>query len=76
MNRSVWLAYENAIQDALADRGVLTDPPVTQEDWMWVAATIADHVCGVLPRELIRAFGEWLEIAQATPREPFDITPK
>lgn len=60
MNRSVWLAYENAIQDALADRGVLTDPPVTQEDWMWVAATIADHVCGVLPRELIRAFGEWL----------------
>jgi hypothetical protein len=41
-----WVAIEQAVQDAFADKRVLEDPPATPDDWMWLAATIADHVSG------------------------------
>ena len=40
-----WVAVERVVQDALRDKRVLENPPRTPDDWMWLAATISDHLC-------------------------------
>lgn len=57
----VWVAVEQAVRDGLDDKAVLEDPPKTQDDVMWLAATIADHVCSAMPRDVYKAFRAALE---------------
>jgi hypothetical protein len=40
-----WVAIEAVVQQAFEDKAVLESPPRTPEDWMWLAATITDHLC-------------------------------
>ncbi|MEQ4210150.1 hypothetical protein [Actinopolymorpha sp. B9G3] len=39
-----WVAVESVVRAALVDRDVLKHPPESNEDWMWLAATITDHI--------------------------------
>ncbi|HSH60876.1 MAG TPA: hypothetical protein VK988_14815 [Acidimicrobiales bacterium] len=39
-----WVAVERAVRAGLDDADVLTDPPKTDEEVGWLAATITDHV--------------------------------
>jgi hypothetical protein len=39
-----WVAVERAVRAGLDDVHVLTDPPKTDEEVGWLAATITDHV--------------------------------
>ncbi len=39
-----WVAIERVVQDAFRDKRVLEDPPRSPDDWMWLAATITDHL--------------------------------
>lgn len=54
----VWVAVEKAVRDGLDDKSVIEAPPKTEEDVVWLAATISDHVVGALDdatREALRA---------------------
>jgi hypothetical protein len=57
----VWVAIEAAVRAGLDDDAVLTDPPKTEEEVMWLAATIADHVCATLPTVVYQTFRWSLE---------------
>ena len=59
----VWAAIDQAVSAAFDDKAVLEDPPKTQEDWMWLSATVADHVCSAMPKELYKA---WQDLAEAS----------
>lgn len=52
MTDLVWVELETAVREGLRDKSVLEDPPKTDEELGWLAATITDHVCGALPREV------------------------
>lgn len=40
-----WVAVERVVRAALYDDlQVLKYPPESDEDWMWLAATITDHI--------------------------------
>lgn len=56
MTDQVWVAIEKAVRAGLDDKVVLEAPPRTDEDVMWLAATVADHVCASLPRDVYNAF--------------------
>ena len=56
MTDRVWGAIEKAVRAGLDDKAVLEDPPRTDEDVMWLAATIADHVCASLPPDVYKTF--------------------
>jgi hypothetical protein len=56
MTDLVWVELEAAVRAGLDDKGVLDDPPKTDEDVMWLAATITDHVSGALPKEVCALF--------------------
>lgn len=56
MTDLVWVELEAAVRAGLEDKGVLDDPPKTDEDVMWLAATITDHVCGSLPKDVYALF--------------------
>ena len=71
----VWVAIEGAVQDGLRDRHVLGDPPQSMNDWEWVSATITDHVCASLPRDLYQAYKALLSESAPPPETAFDITP-
>jgi len=47
----MWVAVEKAVRAGLDDKIVLDDPPQTEEDVMWLAATITDHVVSAFPFE-------------------------
>lgn len=46
-----WVAIEAAVRAGLDDKGVLTDPPKTDQDLMWLAATITDQVVAAIGQE-------------------------
>jgi hypothetical protein len=55
----VWVDIEVAVRaglDDLDDKAVIDEPPKSDEDVMWLAATITDHVCATLPEDVYRAF--------------------
>jgi hypothetical protein len=60
----VWVAIDAAVQAALEEKGVAKDPPVTDDDWMWLAASITDQVCAGIPKDVYSAFREALAKAQ------------
>lgn len=39
-----WVAVESVVRAAMDDKRVLRHPPVSDEDWTWLAATITDHI--------------------------------
>lgn len=41
-----WIAVEKVVREGLDDGFRLDNPPTTEEDVMWLAATITDHVVG------------------------------
>jgi hypothetical protein len=57
----VWVAIEAAVRAGLDDDAVLIDPPKTEEEVMWLAATIADHVCASMPTVVYETFRSSLE---------------
>jgi hypothetical protein len=63
----VWVAIDAAVQTALGERAVAKGPPVTDDDWMWLAASIADQVCASIPKDVYSAFREALSKAQPAP---------
>ena len=46
----VWVAIEAAVRAGLEDKAVLEDPPRTEQDLMWLAATITDQVVGAIDK--------------------------
>ena len=46
-----WIAVNKVIEAALADGALLERPPVTDDDVMWLAATITDHVVAAFVTE-------------------------
>ena len=52
----VWVAIESAVSAAFDDKAVLENPPKTPEEWVWLSATVTDHVCAAMPEELFRAW--------------------
>lgn len=50
------MAIEVAVRAGLDDKAVIDEPPKSDEDVMWLAATITDHVCATLPDDVYRAF--------------------
>ena len=56
MTDRVWVAIEVAVRAGLDDKAVIDEPPKSDEDVMWLAATITDHVCATLPDDVYRAF--------------------
>jgi hypothetical protein len=69
----VWVAIEGAVQAGLRDKDVLAAPPRTEEDWMWLSATITDHVCAGLPRDLYEAYAAKLKETGQPASSEFDI---
>lgn len=63
----VWVAIDAAVQTALEDKAVAKEPPETEDDWMWLAASITDRVCGSIPKDVYGAFREALAEAQTAP---------
>lgn len=57
----VWVAIDQTVIATFDDKAVLEDPPKTQEDWMWLSATVADHVGAAMPKELYRV---WQDLAK------------
>jgi hypothetical protein len=55
------------VQTALEEKAVAQNPPVTDDDWMWLAASIADQVCASIPKDVYSAFREALSTAQSAP---------
>ena len=47
-----WVAIEAAVRAGLDDKAVLKDPPRTDQDLMWLAATITDHVVAAIGQEV------------------------
>jgi len=41
-----WAAVEGIVRRALHDRIDLANPPTTDEDLMWLAAGVTDHIVG------------------------------
>ena len=52
----VWVAIDRAVSAAFDDKAVLEDPPKTQDAWMWLSATVADHGCAAMRKELYRGW--------------------
>lgn len=67
MTDPVWAWLEAAVRAGLDDKAVLDDPPKTDEDLMWLAATITDHVCGALPKDIYALFRTSLARGQSLP---------
>ena len=63
----VWVVVDAAVQAALEEKAVAKVPPVTDDDWMWLAASIADQVCASIPKDVSSAFREALSMAQPAP---------
>jgi hypothetical protein len=57
----VWVTIEAAVRAGLEDKSVIVNPPRSDQDVEWLSATIADHVCAALPKEVHRAFRAWLD---------------
>lgn len=56
MTDRVWVAIKAAVRAGLDDKAVIEEPPKSEEDVMWLATTITDHVCSSLPADVYRAF--------------------
>jgi hypothetical protein len=52
-----WVAIEAAVRAGLDDKAVLRDPPKTDQDLMWLAATITDHVVAAIGPEVHEQLG-------------------
>jgi len=48
------MAVRQAVEDAFADDDVLENPPTTEEEWGFLADTVADHVTGLQTPHLDR----------------------
>jgi hypothetical protein len=46
-----WQAVEKVISAGLADGDVLNSPPKSENDVMWLAATLTDHVVAAFRTE-------------------------
>lgn len=66
----VWVAVEAAVRAGLEDKAILERPPRSEDDVMWLAATITDHVCGSIPKDVYAAFRSALE-QEAPPPGPW-----
>ncbi|HEX8973267.1 hypothetical protein [Oryzihumus sp.] len=62
------MAIEKTVREGLDDKAVLERPPQSEDDVMWLAATITDHVCGSIPRNVYAAFRAALEQESSSPR--------
>jgi hypothetical protein len=60
----VWVAIDAAVQTALEDKNVAKSPPESDDDWMWLSASITDQVCASIPEDVYGAFREALSSAQ------------
>lgn len=63
----VWVAIDAAVQNALEHKGVAKEPPATDDDRMWLSASITDQVCASIPKDVYNAFREALSKAQPAP---------
>jgi hypothetical protein len=52
-----WVAIEAAVRAGLDDKAVLKDPPKTDQDLTWLAATITDHVVTAIGQEIYEQLG-------------------
>jgi len=55
------------VQNTIEHKGVAQDPPATDDDWMWLSASITDQVCASIPKAAYNAFREALSKAQPAP---------
>jgi hypothetical protein len=46
-----WIAVNNVVEKALADGAILERPPGTDDEVMWLAATITEHVVAAFVTE-------------------------
>jgi hypothetical protein len=49
-----WVAVNKVVEAALADKAILEHPPATEDEVMWLAATITDHVVAAFITEARR----------------------
>lgn len=57
----VWVAIETAVRQAWDEQDVVNRPPATQDDWMWLAVTVADFVAAATPKEVYKV---WRQVAK------------
>ncbi len=46
-----WVAVEQVVRQAFADKHVLEYPPQSPDEWMWLVASITDHLCAAFEME-------------------------
>jgi hypothetical protein len=46
-----WIAVYEVVLEAIADGGLLQDPPTTEDEVRFLAETISDHIVGAFKSE-------------------------